>query len=446
MTNKTINIFEYEHPYKKLDKSKALSDNEKNRLIKINNKLKTLLKADTDIITVLHGDRVRTYHYVGVLQVGKRRIQILPKLYRHGGADENKVNEALRNLHFMLGYTMDLRTGETPVSLFKKGDILEIYISMFLAELEKVLQSSIFKEYITVEENLSTVRGKLLLAQHIKSNATRNLPLAYCQFDELTQDNLINQTIKHTLRILRAASRSYENHRKIEQLLFIFDDISDRAILPYHREKIHFNRLNMHFKPVINKCFMFIRNFSVDLTSGRFEYGGIVFDMNKLFEEFIGRIIKRHKKDLGLEDYKIELQYNIGKLDKYGTIIPKADIAILKNDKIHMIIDTKYKISRKEKLKPSNQDIYQMIAYSIAGNCPEIVLLYPKPEDYSSASSGEPITIPLHGEECHANCDMPRELKIHVGVVDLMKENLKYSEKEIIEDLKQVVEPITKLK
>jgi|GEM_PF-1106662 5-methylcytosine-specific restriction enzyme subunit McrC len=441
MANNTINIFEYE-PCRKLKGSQALSDTEKNRLIEINDRLKTLLKADTDIITVLHGDRLRTYHYVGVLQVGKRRIQILPKLYRSTGEDESKVTEALRNLHFMLKYTMDLRTGETPVSLFKKGDILEIYINMFLAELEKVLQSSIFKEYITVEENLSTVRGKLLLAKHIKSNAARNLPLAYCQFDELTWDNLINQTIKYTLKLLRVISQSYENHRKIDNILFIFDDISDVVIQPYHQNKIHFNRLNIQFKPVIDKCFMFIGNFSVDLTSGRFEYGGIVFDMNKLFEEFIGRIIKKHKKDLGLVDYQIELQYNIGNLDKHEDIIPKADIAILKNSKIHMIIDTKYKIDHKEKIKPSNQDIYQMIAYGIAGKCPEIVLLYPKPYNYSETSEKQ-ITIPLHSDECHVNCDMPRELKIHVKVVDLMKENLKKSEKEIIKDLKHVVEPIT---
>ncbi|WP_456473789.1 McrC family protein [Candidatus Pyrohabitans sp.] len=439
--NKTIIIFEYEQDIK-LDKSNELSDKEKGKLIEINDKLKKLLKADTDIITVLHGDKLRTYHYVGVLQVGNKRIQILPKLYRRKGEDENKVNEALRNLHFMLQYTMDLRIGETSESLFKKGDILEIYITMFLAELENILQSSIFREYITVEENLSTVRGKLLLAQHIKSNAVRNLPLAYCEFDELTQDNLINQTIKYTLRILKVVSRSYENHRKIDQLLFIFDDVSDRVILPYLKDKIHFNRLNLHFKPVVDKCFMFIRNFSVDLSSGRFEYGGIVFDMNKLFEEFIGRIIKKHKKDIGLKDYQIKLQYNIGKLDKNGNIVPKADIVILKNDKIHMIIDTKYKIDYKEKIKPSNHDIYQMIAYGIAAKCPEIVLLYPKPYNYSETSK-EPITIPLYKKyECYANCDMPRELKIHAKFVDLMKMDLKKNKKEIITDLKHVVRPL----
>ena len=443
----SITVFEYEDCIDKDSITGRKYCNELikhgNELIKLNSELKKKLKADSDIITVLLGGELRTSHYVGVLQVNNLRIEILPKLYRRGIDSKDKANQALKNLSYMLKYTRDLKIGETPQSIFETGDVLEIYISMFLSELENVLQSSIFREYVAVEENLSTVRGKLLIAQHIRANATKNLPLAYCQFDELTQDNLLNQTIKYTLRILRAISRSYENHRKIDQLLFIFDDVSDIAVQPHHRSKIHFSRLNLHFKPVIDKCFMFIRNFAVDLCSGRFEYGGLVFDMNKLFEEFIGRMMQKHKDELGLRDYQIELQNkeNILKLDEQGNITPKPDIVIMKNGKIDMIIDTKYKIDYKQKINPSNQDIYQMMAYGIAAKCSEIVLLYPKPDNYSE-SSEKSITIPLHSHECSAKCGLPKELRIHVKFVDLMKENLKYSRDEIIRDLKRAVEPL----
>ena len=395
--NEPIRIFEYEDCAEKDSLTGRKYSNElikyKYGLIKLNSELKKKLKADGDIITVLPGGKLRTSHYVGVLQVNNLRIEILPKLYRQDTDDNKyKVSQALKNLSYMLKYVTNLKIGETPQSIFETGDILEIYISMFLSELENVLQSSIFREYVTVEENLSTVRGKLLLTQHIRSNSVKNLPHAFCQFDELTRDNLLNQTIKYTLRLLRCISQSYDNQRKIEQFLFIFDDVSDVAIHPHHQNKIHFHRLNLQFKHVIDKCFMFIRNFAVDLSSGRFVHGGIIFDMNVLFEEFLGKLLRKNHEEIlrktEFEDCNVHLQSKWEYLVEEPVcfrLIP--DIVLIKNEKAELIIDTKYKVldSSKRYYGVSQEDVYQMFAYLHKFECSRGVLLYPWNEKLSSS-------------------------------------------------------------
>jgi len=440
---KSVTVFEYEYCTDKDSITSKRFNNELvkhgDELIKLNSELKKKLKADSDIVTVLHGGKLRTSHYVGVLQVNNLRIQILPKLYRRGTDDtKDKAEQALKNLSYMLRYATKLKIEETPQSLFETGDILEIYISMFLSELEDVLRSSIFREYVTVEENLSTVRGKLLLARHIKSNIVRNLPRAFCGFDELTRDNLLNQTIKYTLRVLKSISQSYENHRKIEQLLFIFDEVSDVVIRPHHQSKLHFHRLNMHFKPVIDRCFMFIRNFAVDLSSGRIEYGSIVFDMNKLFEEFVGELLRRNRgyifRDTEFRDYRLRLQstgkYLVEEPPRFRLI---PDIVLSREGGVKLIIDTKYKMldSSQPHSGVSQEDAYQMFAYSQKFKCSKVVLLYPWNERLDSQKRTDVLR----------NYHFDESRTLHIATIDI-KRNLREEYDRLKEELKELFQKL----
>jgi len=57
----------------------------------------------------------------------------------------------------------------------------------------------------------------------------------------------------------------------------------------------------------------------------------------------------------------------------------KPDFQILKNNKIVIILDTKFKnpINNNGDIHISSSDIYQMCTYAIRFGCSEIILLYP---------------------------------------------------------------------
>lgn len=447
MRKSQITLYEFSTSKEEIEE---LTDKEIKLLLRINKKLKR--EFGENVITIPYDkSKIRTYNYVGVINVGNKRIQILPKLYkpslRDSGEDgEDKKTQSLKNLLYMLHFAYKLPIRKTSESIFKRyrDNFLEIYIHIFLRELEEALRATLFRQYIDIEDNLSFFRGKIKISQHIKENVVKNNPVKlYCEFDELTDDNLINQTIKYTLKLLRVMSHSYLNINRINQLLFTLADISDKVIKPEDKEKIHYTRLNEYLMPVIEKCFLFINNFSIDLTTGKTDYGAIIFDMNELFEEFIANFIIKYKKDLGLGDHDIKAQHRLGYLDTTETIRLKPDIVICSNGcnrkerKIEVIIDTKYKLLNPDKkFGVSNEDIYQMLAYALGGKCSKIILLYPRPENYKEDRK-PPLKIHLHSNE-KCSDELPREIEIFIRTVNIMHENLEKEKEKIINELKEI--------
>lgn len=440
-----ITLFEYSYS----EKREGLLSNDLKRIYEINRRLRRKFKKD--VINVLYEDRLKTYNYVGVIQLGRKRIQVLPKIYKDD-RDKEKARKALRNLIYMLEYTRQLPIGKISKSVFRRyDDFLEVYIRIFLDELESTLRSQIFREYVVIEDNLSFLRGRILMHQHIRENLSKNNKMRiYCEFDELTEDNLLNQTIKYTLRLLRIVSLSPFNIDRINQLLFLFDGISDRIIMPHDLEKIHFTRLNETFKPVIETCFLIINNLSADLSSGTTKHWALIFDMNKLFEEFVARFIIKHKKWLGLENYNIKAQGYLKMdedkkvtLDEDKKVTLKPDLLVYRDPSdtgeersIELILDTKYKQLKSEK-DISNEDIYQMLAYGIGGECSKTVLLYPRTADSKKDMSTLSYTIPLYRRSCDHR--LPKKIDIYVETLNIMYDDLREADNEMRKELKEKV-------
>ena len=431
---KTLSLFEF-------GKSKEVELSNKN-IRDINRINEIFAKKGNNIINVnpikKNTHLLRTFNYVGVIQSSEMRIQILPKLYKKGASRDGARNQSLKNLNYMLSFTRKLKTPETSQSVFHPyhDDFLEVYISIFLNELEEILRAIIFRQYIEFEDNLSVVRGKIVISQHIKENIIKNNPgKIYCEYDELTEDNLINQTIKYTLRLLKVISRSNSNIDKINQLLFTLAEISDRKIKPEDEERIYFNKINESFRPIIVKCFLFINDFSIDLKAGSTNYGAILFDMNKLFEEFVANFIIKNKEMLGMKYYNIEPQNELKSLDDSNRIRLKPDLVFSNANKLVIILDTKYKIldTNKKNYNISNSDIFQMLAYGLRGNCSKIVMLYPRPENYGEDEI-RVIKIPLfHSNDC--SIDIPKKVEIYARTIDIMRNDLKKAEDEIIQEM-----------
>ena len=58
-----------------------------------------------------------------------------------------------------------------------------------------------YKEYILQSEELSVLRGKLNLQGTIKNRTQHRQKLA-CEYDELSENNLLNRILKTTIMIL----------------------------------------------------------------------------------------------------------------------------------------------------------------------------------------------------------------------------------------------------
>lgn len=321
-------------------------------------------------------------HYVGVLQLGAHTVEVLPKI------DGNNVRQ---NLVAMLAVALDLDISEGEVARVatQNHGVLEILIRLFCEKLFAQVKRGLVRRYEGLEENLSVLRGKLGIAEQVRLNAA-NPERLFCRFDELQEDNPLNQILKAAIRYLLKVSMELNNQRQLAELLLIFEGTSDcaRASLPWHR--VLFDRMSDRFKPCFKLAGLLLKNTPPDVSGGAAQGFSLFFDMNVLFEEYIGRMAISTFRPLS---YQVTLQgpqQNLAR-DENKNLAPafamKPDIVGQLNSQTAWIVDTKWKplakknpwnpLSTEQKDAVEQSDFYQMYAYANRYNCPDVILLYP---------------------------------------------------------------------
>lgn len=348
--------------------------------------------------------QLETFNYVGVLQLGKRRIEILPKLYRKTADSEATLNLARGNLFRMLTFCKKIQLMESEISHYAKtADFFEFLIQYFLSELQEAIENSLHQEYVETRDDLPALRGKWNITRQFTILMNMRHKLS-CEFDEFTADNLLNRIIKATLRKLKTTSSFPANRTKIEQFLTFFDEVEDVAIEPHHFVKIKLNRLNLHYEHILAFCKQILLEGSLLPKSDKGKFVALIYDMNELFEEYIGRLLRKKM----IPGYSVELQnpWHLAQTSGGKSVIGiRPDIVILKNRKETTVLDTKYKLSLAKDGNPNSNDMYQMLGYACAKKCSNVFLIYPNLPDRVKFEKNKSYTIKTpNGDDIHIHC------------------------------------------
>lgn len=341
-------------------------------------KLQTYLKCqnlDSALKVTRHG--IKANSWVGVIKYKNLHLEILPKLISADVNNDNKISEderstILKNLIFMLSYTkkLDIKTNDNAKLATEKNPFIEILIREFATSLFESLKRLTPKRYVREEENLNYLKGKIKFSENIRYNCT-NQAKFYCEYDEFSENNLLNQLFLFVSTCLYNISNSSYNKKTLKFIINYFSDISFVRFDKFNARKIKLTRNQELFKKPFKLAKMFVEQTSVDLSKNKFENITLVWDMNKLFEEFVYEILKRQtslsvsaqkgKRLLKNVDSKIRNTY--------------VDILITKPQKI--VVDTKYK--ELQSIKDfDNKDAFQVITYCLLHNTNKAVLIYPK--------------------------------------------------------------------
>ncbi|WP_104412439.1 McrC family protein [Malaciobacter marinus] len=293
---------------------------------------------------------VKTKQYCGILSFEKDDYYLLPKI-------SNDENTNLDIFIYMLMYVYDIKLSNEQIASCKNEKsetLLEVLVQMFVQNLLDELKKGIYKEYVTHEDNLKTLKGKYLINENLKYNFVKTK--IYCEYDEFSENNTLNQFFLYTIKNLQ---KFVKNKKYLKQCELIFDEVESFSF-DVDLLNIHFTRINKRFEKSYNMAVLLLKRLIPLYSKGKNSFA-FLFDMNVLFEKFIAKAIK-----------SIDDSAKIQNQNSFGNLLLKPDI-ILKNQ----IIDTKYKrIKSLEDLKQS--DKLQAFAYGINYGLKNAVLLYPK--------------------------------------------------------------------
>ncbi len=295
---------------------------------------------------------VRAKQYCGIINFEGKDFYILPKI-----AKSKEMQTNLNIFIYMLSFSNNINVKNEDLSTsfnHASNNILEVFIQMFAKNLFKELQKGIYKEYITYQDNLKVLRGRYLINENLKHNHTKNK--IYCEFDEFSMDNELNAFFLYAIKTLMNYTK---NTNLLKMCELVFDEVGFKQF-DINNIDINFNRLNQRFKSSFEFALLLLQKSIPMFDKGKKSFA-FLFDMNELFEDFIGNIYKSIDKNTKLQTKNI-----------FGNLVLKPDILC-----DNLIIDTKYKlVKNRDDLKTN--DKYQMFVYGINFNIENTMLLYPK--------------------------------------------------------------------
>lgn len=311
------------------------------------------------------GETLQAQNYVGVIQTQDgTTIEILPKIKNLDEIESKKILikmlKTLRKSPFKNFNMAHLKSS--------KMSLLEIFITMFLDELSKLIQKGIKSDYITKEENLKFLKGKLKINEQIKKNYIHR-ECFFVEYQDFLSNRIENRLIKTTLEFLYKKSKANKNQQRIREFLFVFDEIKVSHNLKSDFSKVKSNRQMRDYEQILLWCRTFLLENSFSPYKGNDIAFALLFDMNLLFESYVGNFLKKNGLNVSLQD---KGKYLVEEPNKFAL---KPDIVI--NGDEQLIADTKWKIIKDER-DISQQDMYQLYAYGTKYiNCTKLYLIYP---------------------------------------------------------------------
>ena len=325
-------------------------------------------------------------NYVGLIAMNDgTTIEILPKIDE---LDEAKTAEVFLKMLSTL-HDMPFKSLNSANVNFAKISLFEVFIRMFLMEVEKLVKRGLKSGYVYYEANQSFLKGRLDFNQQIKENLTHKERF-FVGYDEFEANRPENKLIKSAILYVKKLSHNARNLQDCRKCLTVFADIdtSDN----YSRDfALCATRRNMaEYETILKWCRVFLQDRSFTAFHGDSVAFALLFPMEQVFESYVAHRI-RHELDR--ETYTIHIQDKRYCLfDDPPRYSLRPDIVVInkKTNEI-VVLDTKWK-----RLSPQYQnsgiaqsDMYQMYVYHRKYSAKKVILIFPY--SYSVSKLGSPL-------------------------------------------------------
>lgn len=323
--------------------------------------------------TLIHKG-VKFRNYVGVLCVNDLTIEVLPKTDR----DTNNESYWRSKLLHMLSkvYKLDVKShSDANQKVNTSSPILDVFIKRFLDEVDSILNRGLVKCYHKEEGNRKALNGKLLWGKHLRRNSIHKERF-YVRYTTYDYEHVMNCLLRQAIAVAATVSQNTHIRGRAVSTLFNFPELKEVPVSSQLFDNLVFDRKTEDYRMAIKLAKLLLLNTVPNRVGNGDRIIALMFDMNKLWEEYVYVTLRRH-----LTDYDVRAQEvkHFWKQENGTYKNIKPDLVVRnKQNNVVAIMDTKWKCPDKT---PSDGDLHQMFVYSKMFSTDKVALVYPSTND-----------------------------------------------------------------
>lgn len=243
----------------------------------------------------------------------------------------------------MLSYAFKAlnQLNEEDIDLEEFENIHNLLAAILAKGIGQQLKRGLYREYLNHLDDLEVMRGKVMMPGTIKNKISRKRVLS-CEYDVLSENNLLNQILKTTVMLLLHHAKvdaKYKDDLKKE--MFFFTDVDTIKPTSIKWSSIQFQRNNHTYRLLIYICWLIINGMLLTTEQGEYRLRSFIDEqrMCHLFEKFIFEYYRQEYPELKVAASQIPWALD----DGAGAMLPimQSDITFSYGKKI-LIIDAKY--------------------------------------------------------------------------------------------------------
>ena len=409
----TITVFEHQ---KLLLKPNGLKQQHVQRLLQWNS-------ANGDKYFQFGLNYVKFTQYVGVIQVGDKVIQVLPKADRkeeNSEASRDRWQEALLT---MLRSVHNLQlTSTTESHLHKRrSNILDFFFGLYLSDVEDLVRRGLVKRYRRTKENCNALKGRIDFPRHIQQNLIHQERF-FVEHQVYDTDHLLHALLKEAVAIVKGLAQDPAIAGRAKNIEWAFEQVRDQRLDQGAMDRIVLDRRTQPYARAVQLAKMIVLNHAPDIKGGSMPLIGLMFDMNVLFERFVYRQLRKAQPKFAVNELIVRGQAKQLFWQKKH-IRPDIVLDYVKEGiRQRVIVDTKWKVPANG--KPSDDDLKQMFVYNIQFDAERSVLLYPHTSSSKAVQGSYAITVRIPNFAHHCSMDYTDLFNGNGGLMPLAGENL----------------------
>ena len=195
----------------------------------------------------------------------------------------------IKNIYYMLSYAFTALKESVYDDIQKESfdNIHNLFAAILAKGIGLQLKQGLYREYINRVENLPVVRGKIDMPGTIKNRLEHRM-IVTCDYDELSENNLLNQILKSTVFLLLRQKDVQEKHKaQLKKEMLFFSEVDQIELQHIRWSDIRFQRNNRTYQLLLSICQLLIEGSLLTTESGEYRLASFVDEqrMSRLYEK-----------------------------------------------------------------------------------------------------------------------------------------------------------------